>query len=435
MSALADKSFHIIRRFLLHLFVVAALAVTSASQHAAAAPGDLYVTNPTAGVSSGSFNPGIFYKVTPNAKVTTIASVNGNTGTDNCVAFDGAGNFFTSEQGNILKYNPAGEVSTFASGLNNLAGLTFDTSGNLYAADSGTGTIYKFTPDGTKSTYASGLTQPIGLAFDSLGRLFVADASSGKIIDYHFVIGLGLVPGNFATDLNQPTFLAFDKSGNLFVSDTGSGSIFKFTSTGTKTTFASGLTQPTGLAFNSAGTLLFVVTQNAPWNPILEFDSNGLSQEFFRTFNPLPFQPFDTNGTPYAIAFEPKPHTFRNLSTRGFVGTGANVLIGGLVIGGDNVADAVVVVRARGPSLTAAGVSGALQDPTLELHDGAGNLITSNNNWKDTQQAQIQAAGYAPSDDRESVIYIALPAGNYTAVVSGVNNTTGVALVESFQLQ
>jgi hypothetical protein len=81
-----------------------------------------------------------------------------------------------------------------------------------------------------------------------------------------------------------------------------------------------------------------------------------------------------------------------NISTRGFVDTGENVLIGGFIVGGGN-GSARVIIRAIGPSLTQFGVSGALSDPTLELHDGNGVTITTNDNWKDTQQVEIEATG------------------------------------------
>ena len=120
-----------------------------------------------------------------------------------------------------------------------------------------------------------------------------------------------------------------------------------------------------------------------------------------------------------------------NISTRGFVDTLDNVLIGGFILGGGS---AKVIVRAIGPSLTGAGVVGALQDPTLELHDALGVSINSNDNWKDTQQSEITATGIPPSNDKESAIVQTLPPGSYTAIVRGKNDTTGVGLVEVYQL-
>jgi len=94
-----------------------------------------------------------------------------------------------------------------------------------------------------------------------------------------------------------------------------------------------------------------------------------------------------------------------------------------------------VIVRALGPTLSQFGVSNPLADPTLELRDANGTLIASNNNWKDTQQSDIQASGYAPPNDLESALIRTLAPANYTAIVRGVNNTTGVALVEIYALQ
>ena len=131
-----------------------------------------------------------------------------------------------------------------------------------------------------------------------------------------------------------------------------------------------------------------------------------------------------------------------NISTRSFVQTGDNVMIGGFTVQG--TASERVIVRALGPELTQYGVPDALANPTLELHDGTGALIASNNNWVTTiiggiitagQVHEIQASGYAPSDPFESAIIADLPAGNYTAIVRGVNNLTGVALVEVYNLQ
>jgi len=123
-----------------------------------------------------------------------------------------------------------------------------------------------------------------------------------------------------------------------------------------------------------------------------------------------------------------------NISTRGFVDTGDNVMIGGIIIGPTNTADATVLFRAIGPSLGSQGVQGALQDPMLELHDIQGTTIATNDDWKDTQQTEIEATGIPPTDPRESAILDTLAPGAYTAIVSGKNGTTGVALVEAYHL-
>jgi hypothetical protein len=121
-----------------------------------------------------------------------------------------------------------------------------------------------------------------------------------------------------------------------------------------------------------------------------------------------------------------------NISARGFVQTDDSVMIGGFIIGGGTGGGtARVMVRALGPSLP---LSGALGDPTLELHDNDGALIASNDNWRTDQEAEIIATGIPPSNDLESAIVRTLTAGNYTAIVRGVNGTTGIALVEAYGL-
>jgi uncharacterized delta-60 repeat protein len=118
-----------------------------------------------------------------------------------------------------------------------------------------------------------------------------------------------------------------------------------------------------------------------------------------------------------------------NVSTRGFVQTGDNVLIGGVIVLGQNPRR--VIVRAIGPSLS---IAGRLGDPTLELHDGNGALIVSNDNWRSDQEAEIIATTIPPSNDLESAIVRNLTPGNYTAIVRGVNGATGIAVVEAYGL-
>ncbi len=123
-----------------------------------------------------------------------------------------------------------------------------------------------------------------------------------------------------------------------------------------------------------------------------------------------------------------------NLSARGFVGTGNDVLIGGIIIGGPAGTTARVLVRALGPSLSAGGVASPLANPILSLRDANGNVVASNDNWQDSQQAAIAATGKAPPNTKESAILVLLPPGTYTAIVTGKNGTTGVGLIEFYSL-
>ncbi|MFL6520040.1 MAG: DVUA0089 family protein [Chthoniobacterales bacterium] len=123
-----------------------------------------------------------------------------------------------------------------------------------------------------------------------------------------------------------------------------------------------------------------------------------------------------------------------NLSTRGYVGINDDVLIAGVAIG--NGDSPIMVFRALGPSLASLGVVNPLLDPTLQLFDSNGTSVDFNNDWQTPQVQAVRAVNLAPSDDRESAIVNAfLSPGNYTAIVRGANNTTGVALVEAFRIQ
>jgi hypothetical protein len=140
----------------------------------------------------------------------------------------------------------------------------------------------------------------------------------------------------------------------------------------------------------------------------------------------------DTTGIGLLEIFD-RNATLANFSVRGLVETGDNVMIAGFII--DGGAEAIrLVVRAIGPSLAASGIANPLLDPVLELRDGNGKLIESNDNWRDRQEADLETVGLAPSDNSESAILARLPAGAYTAILRGKGNATGVALLEYYNL-
>ncbi len=152
----------------------------------------------------------------------------------------------------------------------------------------------------------------------------------------------------------------------------------------------------------------------------------------------------NTTGVALVEAYDlnPSPQSnLGNISTRSLVETGNDVMIGGFIVQGAQPKN--VIIRAIGPELSQYGVPNPLANPTLELHNGNGALIASNNDWQNTiiggiitgnQVQAIQNSGHAPMDPNESAIIANLPPGNYTAIVRGVNNTTGVALVEVYDL-
>jgi hypothetical protein len=128
-----------------------------------------------------------------------------------------------------------------------------------------------------------------------------------------------------------------------------------------------------------------------------------------------------------------KRSTLGNIATRGKVQGGNQVMIGGFIVLGDNGATNVIV-RAIGPSLTAVGVAGALDDPLLEVYNGNGTLISQNDDWGAGPDASfIRSKSLAPGDSREAAVYLQNPVqGNYTAILKGKSGATGVSLVEVY---
>ena len=187
--------------------------------------------------------------------------------------------------------------------------------------------------------------------------------------------------------------------GRYFFADLCSGWIRVFDPTaGTATGFATGISSPVDLHVGPDGALYYL--------------AQGSGGQVFRV-SALPAQAL-------------------NISGRARVGTGQGVVISGFIVTGTTPKR--VGVRALGPSLANFGVSGPLADPIIQLNRGDGSLVMVNDNWKNTQQAEITAAGLAPSDDREAALIATLPAGNYTAIVSGKNGGTGVTLAEVYDL-
>ena len=125
--------------------------------------------------------------------------------------------------------------------------------------------------------------------------------------------------------------------------------------------------------------------------------------------------------------------TLANISTRGFVNTGDNAMIGGFIVIPPERGNTTLLIRAIGPSLTAFGVNNALADPVLELHDSNGGTFT-NDNWQNDPNAALIPTSLQPKDARESATYQTLPPGAYTVIVRGANNTTGVGLIEVYAL-
>jgi hypothetical protein len=192
-----------------------------------------------------------------------------------------------------------------------------------------------------------------------------------------------------------------------------------------------------------------VVTTNDSWRTtqeqeIIETDlqpSDDREAALIATLAPGPYTAIvrgknNTTGVGLVDVYDLDPASdseLGNISSRGFVDTGANAMIGGFIIG-DGV-NTTVVVRAIGPTLADLDVMDPLLNPTLELRDDDGMQLAFNDDWKDSQQGDLEASGFAPDDDRESAIQALLTPGLYTAIVRGKDDTVGVALMEVYNLQ
>lgn len=429
-------------------------------------------------------------KITADAVVTTYAGFPGASGSadgvgnaarfasPNGVAVDAFGNVFVADSFNstIRKITPDRMVTTIAGVPNSKASsdgqgsvarfnfptsLALDSSGNLYVADFYNNTIRKVTPSAFVTTLAGrpGVTgsgdgtgslalfsRPQGVAVDKSGRVFVADNSNNTIR-----IG---GPTALAQSLNISTRVRVQTGDNVLV-----GGFITSGATPKRV-----LLRAIGPSLSNAG------LRDVLADPILELHDNkgGLifGNDNWRDSQPSAIQATglapsddreaaivtdlfspgvytiivrganDTTGTALVEAYDLNQTAgpvLANISTRGFVQTGDNVMIGGFILGGAT-GGTKVLVRAIGPSLSQSGINNALADPTLELHDGNGALLAANDNWKQTQQAAIEATRIAPSNDLESAILATLSPANYTAIVAGKNGGTGVALVEVYNL-
>jgi sugar lactone lactonase YvrE len=393
--------------FAFSLFTAAACYSTQA------APGDLY---------DGGLSDQKIYKF-DTAGTQTVFVSDSATFQPDWLAFDSKGNLFASNPAHsaISKIPPNGSTITdFATGINP-GDLAFDAAGNLFVIDGLTGSIFKYTPSGAKTTFAGpGFNDFVALAFARDGDLFVTRrgsglSGSGSIVKF---TPAGAMSTFIAGGLFLPKDLAFDGFGNLYEADSGSGSVFKFAPNGTKTTFKAGLNAPQSLAFDRNGNLF---VGECPSCDIVKITPAG-TQSLFASPNAVG-----------GLAFEPPTAQLTSISTRASVQTGQGVTIAGFAVTGTDSKQ--VVVRGLGPTLSQPpfNVSGVLQNPTLDLHNASGSIYT-NRDWKETQQAEIQATGLAPPNDLESAIFLPLPPGNYTAILTGENGGTGIGLVEVYDI-
>lgn len=391
---------------------------------AADSAGNIYVAE-TSGGALGKISPDgtlstvVAYKTAPNPWG---------------VAVDGSDNVYVTHDSQVDKITPAGSVSTLATGLDHPIGVAATSNGTVFVGNTEgqARNIIRITPDGQTAVIASGFSvgpsgNPHGIAADGAGNVYATDTQVYSADDHAIIYKidpsgaktvlagsstLGNADGSGANaTFSYPTEMACDKSGNVIVADFGNSTVRKITPSGFVTTLG-GAPQVFDHADGVGGHAVFNYPYGAAPDQngrIVVADSdNGLVRI----------------GVPASRAL--------NISTRMDVQSGSNVLIGGFIVSGSTPKK--VLIRALGPSLSQAGINTALADPVLELHDGSGALIASDDNWKDKQQADIQATGVAPSNELEAAILATLNPGSYTAIVSGKNNGTGVGLVEVYDL-
>jgi sugar lactone lactonase YvrE len=424
---------------------------------------------------------GSIIKLTPNGTSSTFkAGLNGPFG----LAFDRSGNLFVSEtnttnMGRIVKLTPTATQTTFASGLSSPEGLAFDSAGNLYEADFSSGKIFKFTPGGVKSTFTSGLLGPRNIAIDQSDNVYVATFSTQEILKFT-PAGTPVGGFPFASNVNAGG-LAFEPATGQLTNistrasvQTGQGvTIAGFIVTGTdsKTVVLRGLGPTLGQPpFNLAGVLADPTLQlfdgsghplwfNDNWKDTQQTQiqnlgsvcagspcqpANDLESAILQILPPGNYTAIlsgksGTTGIGLVEVYDISPGVFSeltNVSTRGFVGTGNSVMIGGFITSGGN-GSTEVVVRGLGPTLAAPpfNLAGTLADPVVTLVDHNGMVVQTNDNWKNTQQAAIQATGLAPSNDVESAMVVTVATGSYTAILSGKNGGTGIGLVEVYNVK
>ena len=341
----------------------------------------------------------------------------------------------TNHNGGALHFGPDGKlyigVGENANGANaqtlsNLLGkvLRINSNGSIPTDNP----FYNSATGNNRAIWALGLRNPFTFAFQ-LGttRMFINDVGESTyeeindgiagsnygwpvtegptnnpsfrspIYFYQHDIGCAIVGGAFY----NPPVLQFPSSylGKYFFADLCGGWIHVFNpASGMATDFASGINTPVDLHVGPDGALYYL--------------DRGSGGQVFRV-SALPAQAL-------------------NISGRAAVETGQGVAISGFIVTG--TVPKRVGVRAIGPSLANFGIADALMDPVLQLNRADGSLVMANDNWKNTQQAQLMAAGLAPANDNEAALIATLPAGNYSAIVSGKNGGTGVALAEVYDL-
>jgi hypothetical protein len=363
-----------------------------------AGPNDIYV---------GGISQDAIFRININRGQTTFAVVPAPL----AMAFDPKGNLFFGDGDSIKKVTPDGVRTSFATNVKSSKGFAFDSAGNLFASETEMDApLLKFTPDGKRKVFASGLNRAEGLAIDAKDNLYVAYPDKHSVLKF--------TPDGtrttFASGIAHARSLACDADGNIFVADVEGNTVYKITPLGVKTVVdTSDTLRPRSVALNRSNLL---VSEGESVRAYVAGGASGVIAS-------IP-------GGAGQLAVEPP--ALANISTRGVVETDTRVLIGGFIVTGREPKK--VLVRALGPSLGGSGLNDELADPVLELHDSTGAVLSTNDDWPQGDNASAIPDGLRPINSAESAILATLPPGTYTAIERGKNRSTGVGLVEVYDL-
>lgn len=382
-------------------------------------------------------------RITPTGVVSTFATVPaGTTARLTGMKFDAAGNLYVAgtASGIVWRVTPAGQMSAFATltGSMNLNDLALDSAGNVYVTDSGANEIYRVTPAGAfqkwstdpllKPRAAPTLFPAAGLGANGIvvtpqGDVLVAITQPGRIVRIR-VNPDGTAGAHSVVIENELLAsvdgIALDANGDIYAALNIQNRVVVIKPDGRISTIAAGgpLVTTTTLAFgHGASERSLFVCNNGHFFPGADATKTGLIRIDIGTLADAATPPSD------------------NFAARGRVGPGADVLIGGFSVAGPR--SKTMIIRGVGAALASFGVAGNLADPRLELYRGS-TLIDSNDNWAGTTSLSALAAsrGAFPltANSADAALLVTLPPGSYTAMVSGAGTSSGVALLEIYEV-
>jgi len=376
-------------------------------------------------VISGNSSTGNIFRVTKGGTVTVLADAYAGAGWEpqGPLTRGRDGNFYGCRDDVAFKLSPTGRVKvlhTFSrpNGSNAIAGLIEGPDGNFYG-----------------STYEGGANDPDPANPKPGGTIFRLSPTGILTTLISLGTATGAGPNSALTVGNDGCFYGTTSYGGT----TNGGTVFRLTVFPPQIYGVFPGTNVNGAAQAVIAGRFFSGTTS--------ITSNGVEATSFRIDSPtqltetLPTAASSNDSlsitTPLGnVSFDPSTVSsipLLNLSSRGAVGVGEDVLIGGFILQGN--AAKKVIIRALGPSLAGAGVAEALQDPVLTLYNGTGDIVATNDNWQNSPNKQaIIDSGLAPRNSHESAIVRILAPGNYTAIVRGVKSTTGIGLLEVYDL-